>query len=507
MFSPTTTVVALTQNNTSACGSSEPPCTEAWQQTHSVTYATGSIHDGGTTQTVTGFWDHPVPSGPRSPGSVEGYVSKVPMSALLPGASVPVWVETQNWWGSSGHIDNGEASAACQEADGGALVCPQIQDQVRDHLSRGIAGQVVDWYGPGTTADRGLPTLSAMAEATGGAYKFAVMIDKGYFGNCRDAGASVTCLNEAIKYLHDTYIFAGDGGSPSKAYITDGEGHPLIFFFLNSYFSEYAILEDQGVDPMGTRFILYNHNGFAGDEPPNTVGEFAWVKPSDVEARTTSGEAGTFATEPDFGLQNLTSFFDAAKNDPTAFAISETHKGFDDKLAAWSHNHIIDQQCGETWLQTFHHQGSFGGDAGYLGTLNYLDDGNSLAAVMVDTWDDYEEGTEIETGIDNCLTSLDVTLSGATLSWSPIWGTDPMNASVTGTEATIYEYSVYLAEAGGTNLMWLANVPCTGGSCGHSLDLSTFGIAGGPYVLYVQAVGYPSIVSTLSGPTSATFPP
>jgi hypothetical protein len=39
-------------------------------------------------------------------------------------------------------------------------------------------------------------------------------------------------------------------------------------------------------------------------------------------------------------------------------------KGFDDNLASWGSNRVIDQQCGKVWLQTFHHTGSFGGSSG-----------------------------------------------------------------------------------------------------------------------------------------------
>jgi len=485
VFVTTTTTGALTQNNTSACGSNTSPCSGAWNQTESVHYGTGTY--SGTTRTVDAFWDHAVPAGPRASGSGDGYVSKIPMSVLLPGYGVPVWVETQDWWGNgSGHIDNGEVSSS------GA----QIQDQITDHLSRGISGQVLDWYGPGTTADTSLPFLRTAAEAASGKYQFAVMIDKGYFVAC---GETVACLNSAIAYLVQKY-------TGSSAYLTDGDGHPLLFFFINSFYpTQYAILQSSGIDYQGTKLVMYEPDGFPGNDPPNTLGEYGWVNPSDGTYTSSTGSAGTFATAPDFGFADLTSFLGAAKANSGSFAVSEAHKGFEDNLANWSLDRIIDQRCGQTWLQTFHHTGSYGGSSTYLGNLDYLASGGHLDFVMVDTWDDYEEGTEIETGIDNCLSSLDVSLSGSMLSWTPTWGTDPMSSAVMGTEATVYKYSVYLAEQGSSTLMWLSDVACSSGTCGHSLDLSTLGITGGPYVLYVRAVGFPSIVNTLSSATSATF--
>jgi len=442
MFSPTTTVAALTANNTSASSS--------W---------TGNVTIKGTL--VDGYWDEP-----------PGNVSKIPVSELLPGYSVPIWVETQNWWGNPSHIDNGENSTSSA----------QIAAQVADHISRGFAGQVVDWNGPNTTADVALPFIKSNAEASGGKYQFAVMIDKGYFQY--GCGETVACLNSGIAYIVSSY-------ASSSAYAKDSAGHPLVFFFVNQYYpTEYAILSSSGINVMNTRFVMYEPNGFPGNAPPNTVGEYAWVNPAD-------GSPSGFA--------DLTSFFSAAGNNQSSVIWSAAWKGFDDNLASWGTNRIIDQQCGKMWLESFHHTGSFGGSAGYVGNLDFLQSGKRIDVVMVDTWDDYEEGTEIETGIDNCLSSLPVTLAGTTVSWAPSWGADPMNAGVMGDEGTIYRYGVYLAKAGGTDLMWLANADCTGGVCSHALDLSSYGITGGPYVFYVQAVGQPSIRNTLSGPTSATY--
>jgi hypothetical protein len=485
-FVATTSAAELTQNNTSACGSSSAPCSAAWVQTHTVTYSSGSYE--GTTSTATGFWDNLVSSGTQAPGSAYGRVSKVPMSTLLPGYDIPVFVETQNWWGGAGgHIDNGEVSSNPK----------QIANQVEDHISRGIAGQIADWYGPGTSADLALPSVLASAEASEGNYSFAVMIDKGYFSD--GCGNTVTCLNSALSYIATHY-----GTSP--AYLKDASGHPLVFFFVNDYYpTQYAILGQSGIDYSNTRFVMYEPNGFPGQDAPNTTGEYDWVNPSDTSYVTTTGSQGDFASAPDLGFDDLTGFFGNAAKNTGSIAVSSAFKGFDDNLANWSGNRIIDQQCGMTWLQTFHHTGSFGGSATYLANVNYLELGHHLDLVMVDTWDDYEEGTEIETGIDNCLSSIGVSLSGNTLSWDPVWGEDPMNSKVTGSEASLAKYSVYVAEADRTELMWLADVPCSGGACGHSLDVASYGVAGGPYVFYVQAVGQPSIVNTLAGPTSETF--
>jgi hypothetical protein len=415
-------------------------------------------------------------------------VSKVPVSALLPGYKVPVWVAAQDWWGQSGHIDNGETSSNAT----------QVENQVADQLSRGFSGQVVAWDGPGKTEDKALGLIKASAEASKGAYGFAARLEKNYLDdNC--SPATVDCLNAGIKYLMSTY------GS-STAYLKDRSGKPVLFVFIDPESSDFKLLSDPGVDTYGGVLEMVAPHGFPGDDPPNTAGEYAWVNPTDNGKKTTSttGSGGTFTTSTDFGFSDQTSFFKNAASNQSSFLVASVYKGFDDNLATWSENRIVDQRCGQTWLETFDHTGTFaGGD--YTSALNYLETGKRLDMVMVNTWDDYEEGTEIETGIDNCMKSFGVALSGETLTLTTAWGEDPMDSSVTGSDSTLYKYSVYIAEQGGSEAMWLEDVPCTNGACPSTIDLSNFGITGGPYVFYVVAVGQPTIVNHLAGPTTKPY--
>lgn len=483
-FAPTIPVAALDQNNTSACSDDAGPCSTAWDQTHVVKYA-----DDGGTHTVKGFWDNAVAPGASAPGSVYGRVSKVKVSELLPGYDVPVWLAAQDWWGEQGHIDNGETSSSTA----------QVTNEVADQISRGFAGQVVAWDGPGRTEDKALAHIMTSAEGSGGVYRFAARFEKNYLDDSCGSAPTVSCLNTGLKYLVTTY-----GSSP--AYLKDGSGRPIVFIFIDPSSADYALLSDPGVDLAGGVFQMLYPHGFPGNDPPNTGGEYAWVTPTDDDHATTktTGSEGTFAWSTDFGFSTLTSFFKAASSNQSSFLVSSAYKGFDDALATWTLGRVIDQQCGRTWLETFDHTTTFGGGS-FTGALNYLQSGKRLDMVMVDTWDDYEEGTEIETGIDNCLSTFDVSLVGSTLRWAPTWGADPMNAAITGTEATIFEYEVYVASPGSANVMKLVDVPCTAGSCEHSLDVSQLGIEGGPYTFYVQAIGQPSIANHLAGPTGTTF--
>ena len=104
--------------------------------------------------------------------------------------------------------------------------------------------------------------------------------------------------------------------------------------------------------------------------------------------------------------------------------------------------------------------------------------------MQIATWNDYEEGSEIETGIDNCA-FLVPSASGNTISWTLGGGAS---------ESTIHHYTVF-ASTDGRSLTKLADVPA--GT--HSLNLGRFGLPS-PVMLFVKAVGQSSIKNVMSAP-------
>jgi hypothetical protein len=174
-------------------------------------------------------------------------------------------------------------------------------------------------------------------------------------------------------------------------------------------------------------------------------------------------------------MSYMTKFYDAALANPAEEAIGAVYKGFNDTLASWTMNRIMSQQCGQTWLQTFDELNHF------------YNSGTQLAALQLPTWNDYEEATEIETGIDNCL-SVATNLSGTALQWS-----------ISGNENTIDHYVVYIS-TDGQNLMSLTTLPA--GS--RTVDISSYSLAAGTYTLYLQAVGKATLKNQMSGAVQYT---
>ncbi|HSB76602.1 MAG TPA: hypothetical protein VLC12_13185, partial [Terriglobales bacterium] len=183
----------------------------------------------------------------------------------------------------------------------------------------------------------------------------------------------------------------------------------------------------------------------------------------------------------DYGMSYLGSFYTTGQSYPAKQTTGANYKGFNDTLASWGSNRIMSQQCGTTWINTF-------------GKINGLYNSSSqLPLLQLVTWNDYEEGTEIESGIDNCLTvgaSLSGTatalVSGTTLNFSP---------QGTGSEpATVNHYRIFVS-SDGSHLMKLTDLAV--GS--RSLNLGSYSFAPGTYYFHVKMWGRASIRNHTSG--------
>src|SRR5690348_3551801 len=367
-----------------------------------------------------------------------GNVSKLPIRNLLyPGSTTKIYAAIMPWFGRSDHMAVGYDSS-----DPG-----QINAQIADMTSRGIQGAIIPWYGPNSAVQSAMAVNFMQAAQARGNFEFAIMIDVGALQDyAQKNGCDVTTqLIQHLNYIASTFY-----GSTAYARVN---GRPVIYFFgVEAFYIDWnKVRASIAGNPM---FLVRNPGGFTALQ---SDGGYAWVEinPSDPN---------------DIMLAYLDAFYFTAVQYPSAYAVGSAYKGFNDTLADWGANRIINQHCGQTWLDTF-------------AELNrYYSSGNQLRAAQLVTWNDYEEGTEMESGIDNCV-SMAAQVSGATLSWS----------TGGGNENTIDHYTVWIS-SDGQNLMKLAEVPAGA----HALGLAQFGITGGTYILYVEAIGKPSIVNHMS---------
>lgn len=145
------------------------------------------------------------------------------------------------------------------------------------------------------------------------------------------------------------------------------------------------------------------------------------------------------------------------------------------------HDHILmDAKCGKTFLTYMNEPSKFFGP-GHPRTLQ---------AVEIATWDDYDEGTEMETGIDNCVSSFSANLVGTTLSW-----TTTFNAP--GDESTLDHYTIFYSTDGATGEALTALTDVAVNFTGsYSFPLPN--TLPSTTVLYVKAVGKPLLLNHVS---------
>jgi PKD repeat protein len=375
-----------------------------------------------------------------------GNVSKENVHKLLnAGMTAKVYAHFMAWWGSGGHIDIGYTSTNLT----------QVHNQVSDMMSRGIDGMIVDWYGQGNTnINQASFYVRQDAETRGGKFEFAIMEDQGSVHNCAyTAGCDATqALISDLNYIVSNYAV-------SPAYMRIN-GQPVIFTFdvenLPNIDWTKVMANVQG----NPKIVMHNNQGFA---KPYTSGSYAWVS---IDT----------SNQNDWAQSYLDNFYNTSKSYPNMLVYPGTWKGFNDTAASWSQNRIMSQNCGQVWLQTF-------------AELNKYFTGTQAQAVQLGTWNDYEEGTEIETGIDNCVSVSASATSAGAVSWT-----------ISGQENTIDHYSVFIS-SDGQNLMWLSDLPA--GT--HTYSLASFGFSAGNYTIFVKAVGKPSLRNKMSGAVPVTL--
>jgi len=353
-------------------------------------------------------------------------VSKLPIRSMLyPGATTKIFVRLMLWWGDAKHVNMGYRSDDRR----------QVESQVADMQSRGIDGAIIAWYGPGDSPrNRAMTSLLRTAEQRG--FLVAVSVDTGAVQDCIKHGCDETAeVASLINYVVQNY-------ASSSAYWR-WKGRPVVTFFgMEKHQIDWGrVRSSVRGEPL---FIFRNSGGFSA---PESDGAFAWiaaetVKPSDPIAQ-----------------EYLERFYQKAKQVGGKLTIGSAYKGFDDSMASWGKGKHLDQRCGQTWLDTF-------------AIINQTFSQNrQLDALIIPTWNDYEEGTAIEPGIASCV-QLDLRADGHKLHWN-----------VKGPTETIDHFNVYSIAPNGSARL-LTQLPV------RSKDYD-IGDSGGAFM--VEAVGRPSI--------------
>jgi hypothetical protein len=268
------------------------------------------------------------------------------------------------WFGHPKHISVGYSSQDPTE----------IKKQIRQAKAMGISAFVVDWYGdrePFIDRSYALMETAAANEQ----FRVAMMYDE----TDEEDGATDEALADFTMF-HDTYLSSKAPGH--QTYLTY-EGRPVIFIFPKGRHTDWnkvrALVNKWSTPP----WLIYEN--LPGPDVDAFDGFYAWVSPE-------QGGDGS-----NWGEQYLNNFYQTMQsNHSDKIIVGGVWSTFDDSKAAWGLNRRISARCGQTFADTsnFWHK--------------YFPPDDPPPFMMIETWNDHEEGTAVEDGIPTCGTGTQV---------------------------------------------------------------------------------------------------
>lgn len=372
-----------------------------------------------------------------------GHVSKTDVHTLIPSRPSLRWfAHATPWFGSSSHIDIGLTCNAT------SYVAAMINDMKR----RGFNGVVIDWYGQGHSTDGVTQKIKSYLQSlTNNTFSYIIMLDKGVLG-----GLSTNNLVTQIQYCQSQYF-----NDTNYEHEPLGIGKPILMFF--------GVRSALGASAMG-------------DLKVETGGNMAWVEQGtsylseswedECFEWTEQFNTGVNPGDP-FNLAGATNHYAAIKaSSKRAFgAMCGNFNGTLTKSVSWSMGKYLPSSNGLCVVQR-------------AAAINSVIPAN-MTRMQWTTWSDWEEGTQVESGIENNLGVTGQISAPNVLSWT----------ITSGDERTIDHYEIY-ASTNGANTAFLGSVR-TGV---YQTNLNSIGLGVGNYQLNVDAIGKPCIRDHISPP-------
>jgi hypothetical protein len=480
---PSFTATASAPTLTGGTGGPTPIGTLLRQLSNNTSLCSSATDPGGNLLYCSGFFNgfntnpNDLSAETLVPNAPAGHVSPLSVKQLMyPGWTGRLICEYQPWFGLSSHKsvgynENLPATVAAQDSF---------------MLTEGCDINLIDFYGSLSQGQSfNLATTNAvfndLNNRSGFPLKFGIMEDKGALtATCptsnQTEAATVTCLQSALitdmDYINSHYASSG-------VYFTDA-GNPVIFLFIPP--STWPILTSADWTTIWTAVkahtdtytaafkYIFQFGSFTSASYDN--GRFGWVQPAAYDATKQFWWGSNTNASPVY-LDNL---YSSGLTHQSQLTVGVIYKGFDDNNASWSGNRVMAQQCGQVLLKTSNEISK------YFGGSN-----PQIPYVQIATWNDYEEGTAVEDGIDNCY-SVNASLTGSQLSWSLV-ASDATYAST----STIHHFNIYYTDPVGNLYLAAANLPVTT----TAFDLSTV-VPPGTWNVYVEMVGQSLIINRMS---------
>jgi len=298
-----------------------------------------------------------LPHGCSGPGSSQ--VLQLKHKATGPNPETIALYEA--WFGHPKHISVGYSSHDPAE----------IKSQIVRAKSIGISTFVVDWYGDREPfIDRSYTLIQTIASKNN--FKVAMMYDEAD----EEEGATDQAIAD-LTMFHEAYLSSASAGH--QAYLTY-EGRPVIFIFPKGGYTNWDLVRTR-VDKWSPPPLLIYEN-LPGKYAGAFDGFYAWISP---------GEKGWAADGSNWGNDYLGNFYQTmSAKYSDKIIVGGAWAGFNDAKASWGLNRHISERCGQT----------------YSDTLNlwrtYFHPDNPPPFIMLETWNDHEEGTAIEDGLPIC---------------------------------------------------------------------------------------------------------
>lgn len=284
-----------------------------------------------------------------------------PLKYTAQGNSPELLATYEGWFGHQSHIAVGYSS------DDEHVLRGQI-DRAK---KMGISAFVVDWYGDRQPyIDRNYALLQKLAAKQH--FQIAMMYDV--------SGVRNGDTNQVIADLtmfHSLYLQPHATGH--KAYLMF-ENRPVIFVFPAGIEIDWDRVRAT-VNQWDPAPLLIGEN-IPGKYANDFDGFYPWISP---------GPKGWSADGNNWGEDYLSGFYQQAmKHAADKIIVGGAWASFDDSRASWGENRHIAARCGQTLRDTMNLW------------RRYVPAGQAIPFLMIETWNDYEEGSAIEGGIPAC---------------------------------------------------------------------------------------------------------
>jgi hypothetical protein len=271
------------------------------------------------------------------------------------------------WFGNGTHVNVGYSSAD-----------PNVQKrQIEQAKGMGISTFLVDWYGDRHPfLDQNFSLLQRTAHENN--FQVALLLNEPDDDDGQNTDAVIQAFDKAEKQ------YFGPDAPYHDAYLTY-DGRPVVFIFPKQGHTDWNRIREYVNRLPSPPLLFYKDDAPAPQYASAFDGYYAWVHPG----------AKWSADGSDWGKQYLDNFYKKMKTRyPDKLVAAAAWAGFDDSRAQWGLNRHMNGRCGQTFADTLH---------------SFRDQQNSLKIpfLLIETWNDYEEGTAIEhRNLDDCRKTL-----------------------------------------------------------------------------------------------------